>query len=604
VPADMNSQHAALTAHPDADRWNTEELHLRRGSTAGYPEPAPVDYEPAPVAYAEAAPVAPPYHPADRPDQSAVMGPRLGAMTWHDQDLDLLTERGPAPYEAAERVDSHGGTAVTSDSLDDTAQFRAALSSFGPRKASKLHLRLSRWKPRYWPLTCSFLIILVAVGWFTEPYAGPLGWPLSILWTWPILSTLIGIRGIRRTRRELRAARIKWHGADPPPCEDVLIVVVPTIGRHDTYPALERSILSYLAYLPRYFPRLRIDILIEQDCEARTRIAALAARSDLIRLVTIPRSYRTPNRTRFKARANHYAHELRIHQGENDSGIWVLHMDDDTGVGPDTAVAMARFIEDQSDAGAAGKHMAQGILTYPRQYAPNLLTWLADSVRPADDIARFSAMTGSGTPRAGLHGELLLIRASVEAEIGWDFGPRSIVEDAQFALIFCELYPGRSAWFSGRCYGASPASVRDFIRQRERWSWGLVELVFNRSLRLRNRALLAYSIVSWAAGPIQNVGLVLIVGLLISDANTSPASLAIVPLWSLNLAYTIWMYWEGLRLNAGVSAGGGRRRWWEPLTVILLIPVFAMMEGLGGMRGFLKFIRRTENKFVVIAKPT
>ena len=29
-----------------------------------------------------------------------------------------------------------------------------------------------------------------------------------------------------------------------------------------------------------------------------------------------------------------------------------------------------------------------------------------------------------------------LVRASIEATIGWDFGPRSIVEDAQFALIF------------------------------------------------------------------------------------------------------------------------------------------------------------------------
>jgi len=39
------------------------------------------------------------------------------------------------------------------------------------------------------------------------------------------------------------------------------------------------------------------------------------------------------------------------------------------------------------------------------------------------------------------------------------------------------------------------------------------------------------------------------------------------------------------------------------LTVIALIPLFAMMEGIGGLRGLIKFLRRTENKFVVIAKP-
>jgi cellulose synthase/poly-beta-1,6-N-acetylglucosamine synthase-like glycosyltransferase len=489
------------------------------------------------------------------------------------------------------------------EALDDAATFRAALSTLGPRKANRLHRRLARWKPQYWPLLVSFLIILVVVGWFTEPYAGPLGLALTIAWTWPILSTLVGIRGIHRTRKLLRTSNALWRDAGPASCEDFLIVVVPTIGRHDTYPALERSVLSFIAYLPRCFLRLRIDLVIDEGCEAADRIRRLAARSTLIRLVVVPRRYQTRHGTRFKARANHYAHELRMHEREDRDDVWVLHMDDDTGVGPDTATAMARFIEEQFEAGRDAKHMAQGILTYPREYAVNRLTWLADSVRPADDVARFSALTGGGTPRAGLHGELLLVRASIEAEIGWDFGPRSIVEDAQFALIFCELFKGRSAWFGGRCYGASPSTMRDFIRQRERWCWGLAGLVFNRAVRLRDRAFLGYSMVSWVAGPFQNVAVILLIGILIAAPNTAPISLFFVPLWVLNTAYTIWMYWEGLRLNAGVSAHG-RRKLWEPFAVILLIPFFGMLEGIGGLRGFLKFARRTENKFIVIAKPS
>jgi egghead protein (zeste-white 4 protein) len=445
--------------------------------------------------------------------------------------------------------------------------------------------------------------MLVVVGWFTEPYAGPLGLALTIMWTWPIISTLVGIRGIHRTRKVLRASNARWRDAGPAICEDFLIVVVPTIGRHDTYPALERSVLSFIAYLPRCFPRLRIDLVIDEGCEAADRVRRLAARSKLIRLVVVPRRYRTRNGTRFKARANHFAHELRMYEREDRDDVWVLHMDDDTGVGPDTATAMARFIEEQFEAGRDARHMAQGILTYPREYAVSRLTWLADSVRPADDVARFSAMTGGGTPRAGLHGELLLVRASIEAEIGWDFGPRSIVEDAQFALIFCELFKGRSAWFGGRCYGASPSTIRDFIRQRERWCWGLAGLVFNRSVRLRDRAFLGYSMVSWVAGPFQNVAVVVATGVLIAAPNTAPISLFFVPLWVLNTAYTIWMYWEGLRLNAGVSAHG-RRKLWEPIAAILLIPFFGMLEGIGGLRGFLKFARRAENKFIVIAKPS
>jgi beta-1,4-mannosyltransferase len=486
---------------------------------------------------------------------------------------------------------------------DRSGQPPARPTSFGARQARELHRRLARWRPTYWPLILSYLIVLVCTGWFAEPSRGVLAWPLTVVWTWPVLGTLIGIVGIRRTRKRLRRSRARWSAGGPPRSEDFLIVAVSTIGRNDTYPALERSVLSYLAYLPGCFPLLRIDIVIDEGCEATGRIAALAARSDLIRLVTVPGRYRTANGTRFKARASHYSHELRIAEHEDRADVWVLHMDDDTGVGPDTAPAMARFIQEQSQAGRDAKHMAQGILTYPREYAGNKLAWLADSARPAEDLARFSAWTGSGTPRAGLHGELLLVRASIEATIGWDFGPRSIVEDAEFALIFSARYRGRSAWFSGRSYGASPATLGDFFRQRERWSWGLSALVFNRRLQLRNRLYLGYSVASWVVGPLQNVGVVLLIGLLAGDPNTSPVALFIVPLWALNMAYAVWMYWEGLRVNAGVS-GGGRRKWWEPWAVVLLIPVFGLMEGLGGLRGFFKFVRRVENKFTVISKPT
>lgn len=509
----------------------------------------------------------------------------------------VLVASRRAPTEA------NGKEVIVNGHAGSNGDCRVALTSFGPRQARELHRRLARWRPAYWPLVLAFLIDLMIVGWYTLPNHRVLAWPLTVLWTWPIFTTLTGIAGIRRTRKALRMSRARWSGHELLTSEDFLIVVVSTIGRHDTYPALERSVMSYIAFLPGCFPRLRIDIVIDEGSEATGRIAMLADRSDLIRLVTVPMRYRTANGTRFKARASHYSHELRIREHENRDDVWVLHMDDDTGVGPDTALTMARFVEEQLAAGPDAKHMAQGILTYPREYAANRLTWLADAARPAEDVARFSAWTGSGTPRAGLHGELLLVRASIEATIGWDFGPSSIVEDAEFALIFCARYPGRSAWFGGRSYGASPASLRDFVRQRERWAWGLAALVFNGSLQLRNRLLLAYSVMSWVVGPIQNVVVIALVAILVGDHSTSPVTLFVVPLWALNMAYVIWMYWEGLRLNAGASRGG-RRRWWEPWAVILLIPIFGLMEGFGGLRGFVKFVRRAENNFTVIAKPS
>jgi len=436
--------------------------------------------------------------------------------------------------------------------------------------------------------------------WSFKPSRLPFNWALTVVWSMPILGTMVGIQGAFLLRR-----RVRIQVEERPitsTTDDLLIVVVPTIGRLDTYPALERSVRSFLEHLPPFFTQFRTDIVIEEGCEAAAQITALAAGHPQARLVTIPRSYRTAAGTRFKARANHYANQLRAVEGQARDDVWVLHMDDDTGVGPDTAAALAQFIDRQRRAGADGKHLAQGILAYPRENAAHWLTWMADAIRPADDFTRFRAVTGAGTPIAGLHGELLLLRASIEAAIGWDFGPRSIVEDAEFALRFCARYPGRSEWFNGRCYGASPATIRDFMRQRERWAWGLVTLSVNRSIPLRYRAFLGWSVLTWVLGPLQHIGAVLLIGLMIGATSASPVTEPVLALWSLNFTYVVWSYWEGLRLNAESSRIPGRR-WYEPLLVVLLIPVFALIEGLSATRGLVKFLTRRENTFVVISKP-
>ncbi|MHA6763455.1 glycosyltransferase family 2 protein [Streptacidiphilus sp. PAMC 29251] len=461
--------------------------------------------------------------------------------------------------------------------------------------------RQAAWTPSFLPFLFTFVISLyISVVTYSDR-THLLGWVTTVLWTVPSAASAVGLYGALLTLRRVRRQR-GWSEVAPA-WDDVLVVVVPTIGRHDTYPALERAVLSYARYLPEYFPFLRIDIVVEEGCEAAASIDALAARNQALRVVVVPKSYRTPNGTRFKARANNYSHELRITHHEDRDDVWVLHMDDDTGVGPDTGASMARFINAQRRVGPdQAKHLAQGVLTYPREYAVNRMTWLCDAVRPSCDITLFAAMTGRGTPRAGLHGELLLIRSSVEATIGWDFGPKAIVEDAQLALNFSARYKGRSDWFSGSCYGASPATMRDLMKQRERWAWGLIALAFNPTVPLRSRLLLLYNVSAWTLGLFQHVGVILAFGALIGDLNTSPASPLILPLWALNVASGVWMYWEGLKINATASANG-RRLWWEPVAVVALIPFFSLYEGIAVFRGLLRFLRRTENKFVVIAKP-
>ena len=277
-------------------------------------------------------------------------------------------------------------------------------------------------------------------------------------------------------------------------------------------------------------------------------------------------------------------------------------MDDDTGVGGDTARELARFVYDQRLAGERALDLGQGVLCFPREHARSRLVWLADAVRPGCDIALFSATTGGGSPRAGLHGELLLVRASVEAAIGWDFGPRSIVEDAQFAMLFCERYPGRSGWIPGRSYGASPASVIDFVKQRERWFWGLLELATSNAVPLRRRVLLLHNVVVWSCAAIAHPVLVVLAAALLGDLNTRPVSAVLVPLWALNMGFCVWLYWEGLKLNA-LSSELPRRLWWEPVCLVALTPLFSILETVAISRAVVHVVRRVEPAFTVIRKP-
>lgn len=453
------------------------------------------------------------------------------------------------------------------------------------------------------PGTASFVVaFLVALGvsswaWYHQSGTpGTLSWVTTLLWTLPTTASLVGIAGALRTVRRLRAGR---SALPPPPVRDaMLLVVVPTIGRHSTYPALARVVRSYVDNLPTYFPRMRVDVVVEQGCEALRQIRGLAG--PRVRIVVVPAAYQTPHGTRFKARANHYAHEMRIREREARPDVWVLHMDDDTGVDVHTGAEMARFVHAQR--GPDARHLAQGVLTYPREHGARRLLWLADAVRPGCDISVFALTTGTGTPRAGLHGELLLVRASIEATIGWDFGPRAIVEDAQFALMFADRYPGRSDWFAGRSLGAAPAGVVDLVRQRERWAWGLLELSVNGAVPLRHRLLLLHNMVIWACGPLQHVAVILAAGLLLGDVDTLPVTALLLPVWALNIAYQVWSYWEGLRLNARASADG-RRHWWEPLAVIVLMPLFSLWEAAGVLCGVIRFVRHGETTFTVIAKP-
>lgn len=227
---------------------------------------------------------------------------------------------------------------------------------------------------------------------------------------------------------------------------------------------------------------------------------------------------------------------------------------------------------------------------------------LADSIRPTDDLTRFYFFTGMlGRPMAGLHGEHLLVRASTEEAIGWDFGEQVRIEDAYFGLFFAAKFPGRSTFLQSCSYGASPASVGDFVKQRRRWAQGLFGLLFDRRLPARVKVVLGFAITNLALGIFQHIGVVLLIAYLLGSLNTSPVFEWGVVLWCFSLSYQIWAYLEGLRINLDASQAKCWQYVFLPWLVVPLMPIFSLVEAWAATLGMIDFLRKKKG-FDVISK--
>lgn len=476
---------------------------------------------------------------------------------------------------------------------------RTELPPPGPEPALLRPVRQPRsgqWQPPTPELTAKLsrlpvvIATVTALAWLINvPHQEALNVYLSVVWSLYVPIALIGIIGALRSRR-IEASRFVGT------VDAKVVFVLPTVARPDTVPALLRVVRSVLTHAPRHLRDYVVHVVVDEGSEGLAEIEELLGLHREVEILVVPCTYVTPKRAKHKGRANHYALEYRRRRGLARDDVYAYHLDDDTGIGPDTAASIAEFIA--NDDGTYD--LAQGVLTFPHQLAASRLAVLADSIRPVDDLTRFQFFTGVlGMPLGGLHGEHLLVRASVEDRVGWDFGPTK-VEDAYFGLRFATGGFGRSTFLNSFSYGASPQSVGDLVKQRRRWAGGLVSLLFDRSVPALRKLPLGYAVAVWTTGLLQHISLVLLVALLTGTPGTSPVTTWLVPVWSLGLGYLIWSYLEGLRVNLQAS---GRSDRYLPYA-LLVVPgvfVFALVEAWAAFLG-VKDAITGNNDFTVISK--
>jgi egghead protein (zeste-white 4 protein) len=311
-----------------------------------------------------------------------------------------------------------------------------------------------------------------------------------------------------------------------------------------------------------------------------------------VHFLRVPADYRTKNGARYKARALQYALEV----SPIATSDWLVHLDEETQLTPSAVVGIAQAIDEEERSGEY--RIGQGAILYHRRFGLGIKAFLlsmADMVRTGDDLGRFHFQHQLGLPLFGLHGSYIVVRNSVEREVGFDLGPEgSVTEDAFWALA--QLGRGRrTRWVHGYMVEQPPARIRDFLRQRRRWLWGLLLVLLHAPAPWWTKLSMGICVFSWA---LSWIGLLTVYGnLVVGQLAWWPVRLG----GDVCVALYAACYVIGLRENLHYVGISRWKRWLLYLAELACLPVFALLEGTAVIYGLAT--RGGGTGFHVISKP-
>lgn len=307
-----------------------------------------------------------------------------------------------------------------------------------------------------------------------------------------------------------------------------------------------------------------------------------------VRALVVPDGYQTPNGATHKARALHYA-LITSPAGED---AWVLHLDEESHVTEALIVGVRTAVSEEEE---SGRHrIGQGLITYQRDLAKNPIYSMADSIRVGDDMGRFHLQYRLNRILFGMHGSFLLVRASVERQVGFDFPPEACTtEDTTWALL--QMAAGnRFRWVDGTVVEQSPRNLGDFIRQRRRWFTGMWWAARRTEVPLRHRASLWLAMLLWTVGWSGFAYSLLHV----LSGVTVPGPLAFLGDGIFAVYVTNYLLGMWVSLSAGADLGPLRAAGYFAAQAAL-VPVFAVIEATAVVYS----MARPERRFHVVHKP-
>jgi len=292
------------------------------------------------------------------------------------------------------------------------------------------------------------------------------------------------------------------------------------------------------------FKEYRINVIVDEGSDLISELEKLTSIKMFknVRLLVVPESFKC------QAIAKGRAIEWFI-QNHVEEDKWYAFIDDDNLILDD------RFLYEIPHFEPNG-HLAANAILFPR-VGDSKTTFVADSLRYFDDLTIFRTCSGLlGRPYNGFHGELLLAKGKVLREVG--FNRESITEDFAFAREL--LKRGYRTWQSAtRVSILSPHSVKDLLKQRNRWYRGLIKDVWSGTLGVK--LIAGIRILDWKVG---------IIG-----------SWAFAPLWfflPIPLEIKLFGLIGAVYYYIAYIYGAMRLKGFSRLKYIILLPIFSVIE--------------------------
>jgi egghead protein (zeste-white 4 protein) len=297
-----------------------------------------------------------------------------------------------------------------------------------------------------------------------------------------------------------------------------------------------------------------------------------------VTLVVVPKDYKTPNNSMYKARALYY---LQTHKPAEETD-WILYLDEESRLTLSCLKGIFYFAKKYSR--TKKPPIGQGAILYTGGH------WFlrgADALRLGDDLGRFKLQYTLGLPLFGVHGSYLLLRGDADKDLSFDVGrENSITEDTAWALkAWQKGY--RFRWVQGYVLEQPTTSIKDFLKQRQRWLAGIKLVIKDSSIPLKYRFSLTVFTYLWQYS---FLSLFLTISGLIFGVN-SPFVVRVLG----DFSFTVFLL---TYLVGNIVTGHVTRKYFSFL-LTLFYPVYGVLESIAAISAFKKV-----KGFHVVKKPS